>query len=786
MSKTKKRQWQVDDSEAASEAARYENPVPSRKYILSYLDEVARPMGGGRLARAFSLSAEEKTAFRTRLQAMVRDGQLLRNRTGDYCLAARLDLIAGRVSAHKDGFGFLIPDEGDEDVYLSAREMRALMHGDRVAVQVTGKDHRGRAEGKVVEVLERNTHEVVGRLHKESGVSFVVPDNPRINHQISIKPGATMRARPGQIVLAEIIEQPGHRSQPVGKVIRVLGNDGAPGMEVQIAIHAHNLPHQWPDSVLRAADSFGDHITADAASGLTDLRDTPLVTIDGADARDFDDAVYCEPAGKGWRLLVAIADVSHYVEKDSALDREALERGTSVYFTDRVIPMLPEALSNGLCSLNPKVDRLAMICEMKVANNGSVRGAKFYEAVIRSAARLTYTEVSDMMVKGDAALRKRHAALLPYLDSLFDVYRAFGKARRARGSIEFEMAQSYMVLGEDRRVERIETYERNDAHRLIEECMIAANVQAARFLKRHKMPTLFRVHGGPHADRMEKLREFLATLGISMPRVEKPEPRHFGELLKKVAGRADAQLIETLVLRAMDRAVYSPDNVGHFGLALSEYAHFTSPIRRYPDLLVHRALRHVLAGGGPGDFAYSMRNMQQLGQRCSDAERRADEATRDATDWLKCEFMQDKVGEVFDGIITGVTNFGLFVQLTKFHIEGLVHVTSLESDYYRHDPVRHCLVGERSGLTFGLTDAMKVKVSSVDMEQRRIDFAPATSDRPEERVGKRASGKGAKKGDRKQRKSKGTKGRSKARANKSGSGGSKRKAGGRGSSGKRK
>ncbi len=639
MSKNQNNSWHKHDPDAAREAARYEHPVPSRKYLLAYLEKLGTPIGGGRLARKFSLDAEQKIAFKARLQAMVRDGQLLRNRRGDYCLAKKLQLVPGRVSAHRDGFGFLIPDEGEEDVFLSAREMRALMHGDRVAVQLTGEDHRGRAQGKLIEVLERNTHEVVGRLHRESGISFVVPDNPRITHQVTIKPGATLRARPGQIVLVELIEQPGFRNQPVGKVIRVLGNEGAPGMEVQIAIHSHNLPHEWPKEVLQEAESFGDHVSRGATKGLADLRDTPLVTIDGADARDFDDAVFCEPSGKGWRLLVAIADVANYVKKDLPLDREALERGTSVYFTDRVIPMLPEALSNGLCSLNPKVDRLAMVCEMHVGENGSVSRAKFYEAVIRSAARLTYTEVSDMMVKGDKALRSKHAGLLGHLGSLFDVYRAFGRARRRRGAIEFEMSQSYMVLGEDRRVERIETYERNDAHRLIEECMIAANVQAAKFLKRHKMPTLYRVHGGPDVEKLEKLREFLATLGISMPRVKKPEPKHFSQLLQKVAGRPDADLIETLVLRVMDRAVYSPDNVGHFGLALSEYAHFTSPIRRYPDLLVHRALRHILRGGKPGSFAYSQRNMHQLGQQCSEAERRADDATRDATDWLKCEFM---------------------------------------------------------------------------------------------------------------------------------------------------
>jgi ribonuclease R len=546
-------------------------------------------------------------------------------------------------------------------------------------------------------------------------------------------------AKPGQVVLAEITAQPTRQTQPIGRIIKVLGKPDAPGIEIEIAIHAHGLPTDWPEAVQNQARRLGAEVPAAAKRDREDLRDLPLLTIDGADARDFDDAVFCEPTPSGWRLYVAIADVAHYVERGSPLDVEAQGRGTSVYFTRRVLPMLPEALSNGLCSLNPQVDRLCMVCEMRVARDGQVSRARFLEGVMRSQARLTYEEVAAMLFDGDAKLRRRHARLLPHLEDLHDVFRALLAQRRKRGAIDFDIPEAYVELGEDRRIESISSYERNDAHRMIEECMIAANVSAARFLGRNGIPTLYRVHDKPTEERFKELKAFLATFGVPFPRVKDLQPRHFARVLERIKGKSYDTLVETVLLRSMARAAYQPDNLGHFGLALAEYAHFTSPIRRYPDLLVHRAVKHALSGRKPGSFPYSPKDMERLGKHCSMTERRADDATRDAIAWLKCEFMLDKVGEEFDGVITGVTGFGLFVQLQQVFVEGLVHVTSLENDYYEHDAPRHRLVGTRSNKVYQLAAPLRVRVVAVDMEQRRIDFEPVES--KVRSRGKRARGK---------------------------------------------
>ena len=722
---TKRRKWQELDAEAESQAKTYKNPIPSRAYILALLEERGVPVPFDELVDDLELDRRESKALSNRLRAMVRDGQVLRNRRDGYCLVDRLPVVTGSVSAHRDGFGFVLPDrEETDDVFLSPRSMRELMHGDRVAVRVKGRDRRGRPEGEVVEVLERATTTVVGRYVRQRRVGFVVPENPRITHRIVIPREAAGKARRGQVVLAEITSPPTRETDPIGKIVKVLGKHDAPGIEVDIAIHAHGLPTEWPKAVTRETRRLGDAVPARAARGRKDLRDLPLVTIDGADARDFDDAVYCEETRSGWRLYVAIADVSHYVTPDSALDREAEDRGTSVYFTRRVVPMLPEALSNGLCSLKEGVDRLCMVCEMQIARDGTVSRSRFFEGIMHSHARLTYDEVAAMLFSKDRKLRRRHADLLPDLERLHAVFEALLRQRRKRGAIDFELPEAFVELGEDLRIESISTYERNDAHRMIEECMIAANVAAARFLSRKKLPTLYRVHDDPSDEKLTDLKAFLATLGVRFPKVKDVQPRHFSRVLAQVRGEPHADLVETILLRSMSRAAYQPDNLGHFGLALDEYAHFTSPIRRYPDLLVHRAIKHALRGRKPAGFEYSRKDMERLGEHCSMTGARADQATREAVDWLKCDFMLDKIGDEFDGVITGVTHFGVFVQLEDVFVEGLIHVTALDNDYYDFDATRHRLVGSRTKKIYQLAAPQRVRLVAVDMEQRRIDFEP--------------------------------------------------------------
>jgi ribonuclease R len=589
-------------------------------------------------------------------------------------------------------------------------------------VRITGKDRRGRLEGDVVEVLQRNTHRVVGRFHRESGVSFVVPDNKRITHDIAVPEQQTGGAAHGQIVTVEIIEQPAKHARPVGRVVEVLGEHMAPGMEIDIAIRSYDIPEAWPEAVEAEIRLFREEVAEADKAGRTDLRGLPLVTIDGEDARDFDDAVYCEPTASGWRLIVAIADVSHYVKPGTALDREAENRGNSVYFPERVIPMLPEVLSNGLCSLNPEVDRLCMACEMHVSAEGKITRSRFHEAVMRSHARLTYTRVAGMIVEGDKSLRRRYQSLVPHLEELYRLYQVLRAAREARGAIDFESTETRIVFGSQRKIERIVPLVRNDAHKLIEECMIAANVASARFLVRHKMPTLFRVHGAPDAEKVEEVREFLKELGLPLSRSKSPKAKDYAALLEKIRGRPDEHLINTVLLRSLPRAEYSPQNIGHFGLAHDKYLHFTSPIRRYPDLLVHRAIRHVLAGGRAEEFVYDNANMQVFGDQCSLTERRADDATRDAVDWLKCEYMLDKIGETYAGIISSVTSFGIFVELQSIYVEGLVHVTALGNDYYRYDPARHRLIGDRTHQIYRLGDLVTVRVVQVNLDERKIDF----------------------------------------------------------------
>ncbi len=713
----------VKPRRSGSDETRYRVAIPSREEVLAALESAGRPLEPKALFAALgSDDPEVRSALGNRLRAMIRDGQIIANRRGHYCLVGHIGLVAGIVTGHRDGYGFVTPDAGGDDIYLPPREMREVMHGDKVAVRIARTDERGRAEGKLVEVLARNTSEIVGRYVRESGVGFVIPDNRRFAQSVAVPPAGAKGVKPGDIVVVELIEPPSRDTQPIGKVIENLGEGGAPGVETEIAMRAHGLPFRWPSEALAEAEGWGDRVRPAAKRGREDLRDTPLVTIDGADAKDFDDAVWCEPDGKGWRVIVAIADVSAYVPVGGPLDNEARERGTSVYFPRKVIPMLPENLSNGLCSLNPGVDRLCMVCDMRVGAGGKVREARFYEGLMRSAARLTYDEVAGILVEGDPALRRRYAKVLPHLEHLHAVWRVLARARTRRGAVDFDLPEVSMVFDPKGHVARVEPRHRNDAHRIIEECMIAANVEAARFLEKQKIPTLYRVHAPPEEDRLGALKEFLSAFGLSLPTRERLEPKHFSALVAEVAGRPDADLIETVILRSMRQAVYQPENIGHFGLALERYAHFTSPIRRYPDLLVHRAIRHALRGGQPSDFSYGKPEMEALGKHCSATERRADEATRDAMDWLKCEFMLDRVGETFDVVVTGVVDFGLFVQIPEFQIDGLVHISSLGGDYYQRDPVHHRLVGEHTGRVFRLSDRLQVRLQRVSLEDRKIDF----------------------------------------------------------------
>jgi ribonuclease R len=734
MTAKKRDAWRRMDPFLNREQEKYGRPSPSREFILHYLEERGMPLTLGELCAEWGISDSwEVEALSRRLRAMERDGQLIRNRREGYGSVAKMNLVPGRVIGHPEGHGFLIPDAGGDNLFLSPRQMRKLLHGDRAVARVIGVDYRGRREGAVVEVLERNTEIVVGRFCEERGAFFIVPDNKRINQDIMVPADGRGEARAGQIVIAELIEQPSSQSRPLGRIKEVLGEHMAPGMEVRIAIASHGIPIDWPDAVLEEVSHYGDTVPDDAKQGRWDLREIPLVTIDGITARDFDDAVYCEQRGANWRLLVAIADVSWYVRPGTALDQEARKRGNSVYFPDRAIPMLPEVLSNGLCSLNPAVDRLCMVCEMAFNAEGRMIRSRFAEAVMRSQARLTYDTAAAIVADRDPHVRKEYAALVPHLDRLQTLYQVLKAAREQRGAMDFDTQETVIEYGADRKIERILPTERNDAHRLIEECMIAANVAAARFLQRNKIPGLYRIHEGPTEERLKKLRAFLGELGLGLSGGEKPTPRDYTRVLEGVKGRADAHLIQTVMLRSLAQATYSPANAGHFGLALEAYAHFTSPIRRYPDLQVHRAIRHILNGGKAADFPYTQADLLGLGEHCSMTERRADEATRDAVEWLKCEFMLDKIGQVYDGVITGVTGFGLFVELSGVYVEGLIHVTALRNDYYQFDPVGQRLRGDRSGQIYRLGDSLRVRVVRVDLDERKIDFELIESGRRDEK-----------------------------------------------------
>jgi ribonuclease R len=739
----------------AREAEKYDNPLPSREYIQQFLEEAACPLEASALAAELDIREDEFDAFSRRLGAMERAGQLMRNRRGAYILPDKADLIRGRVQGHPDGFGFLIPEDGAEDIFLGPRAMREVLHGDRVLARVVGLDQRGRREGKIIEVLERANTQLVGRVVVEAGVAYVLSEDRRISQGILLSPGGRVKPRAGQVVTVEIVQQPGQHNQPIGRIVETLGNYADDGMEIEIALRKHDLPFEFPEAVKAEAKKLPTVVRKkDWTAGREDIRHLPLVTIDGETAKDFDDAVYCERQGRGYRLLVAIADVSHYVTPGSALDAEALTRGNSVYFPRRVIPMLPEKLSNGLCSLNPQVERLCMVCDMSINVHGEIKAYRFYPAVMFSHARLTYTKVAAALYEKDEAVRAEVSEVLPHLETLDVLFRILLEARAKRGAIEFETLETKMIFDEAGKIERIVPEKRNDAHRLIEECMLAANVCASEFLQKHKHPSLYRVHEGPSAEKLEKLRKFLAEFGLGLGGGDSPRAADFAKVADKIKGRPDAQLIQTVMLRSMQQAVYSPENVGHFGLAYEAYTHFTSPIRRYPDLLVHRSIKAVLtkthyepavgpvellqdtrprkAGAKVEDInaararhaASAQKNgiWEGIGVHCSQTERRADEASRDVETWLKCFYMQDRVGEQYTGVVTAVTSFGIFVTLDELFVEGLVHISDLGADYFHFDEARHALVGERSGQQFRLSDRVSVELVRVDLESRKIDF----------------------------------------------------------------
>ncbi|MHA2814381.1 ribonuclease R [Vibrio campbellii] len=724
-----------NDPFADRESKNYENPIPSREFILEFLEEAGVPMNRNDLFEALKLKGEEQyEGLRRRLRAMERDGQLVFTRRQCYALPEKLEMVKGYVIGHKDGHGWVRPEGSvgkDNDIVLPHHQMKHIIHGDYVLMQPTDNSKRGRREGRLVRVLEERNTQIVGRFFLEYGYSYVVPDDSRISQDILIPNEHKAGARMGNVVVIEITDRGSRSRGMMGKVVEVLGENMAPGMETQIAIRTHQIPHDWPEAVDKQIENLGEEVPEEAKVGRVDLRDLPLVTIDGEDARDFDDAVYCEKKKSGgWRLWVAIADVSYYVRTDSALDKEAINRGNSVYFPSQVVPMLPEVLSNGLCSLNPQVDRLCMVCEMTISDTGKLSGYKHYEAVMNSHARLTYNKVGAIL-EGDEELRMRYHAVVPHLEELHAMYKVLKEARDNRGAIEFETVEAKFIFNADRKIESIEPVIRNDAHKIIEECMILANIASASYVEKAKEPALYRVHESPGELRLQGFRDFLSELGLDLKGGLEPSPTDYADLVKQIAERQDKELIQTMLLRSMKQAVYNADNAGHFGLALKRYAHFTSPIRRYPDLLLHRAIKYLIAKEEgrnqdrwtpTGGYHYSFDDMDFYGEQCSMTERRADDATREVADWLKCEYMQDHVGDELDGVIANVTSFGFFVRLTELHIDGLVHISTLANDYYQFDPIGQRLIGESFGNIYRLGDAVKVKVLAVNLNDKQIDF----------------------------------------------------------------
>ena len=761
------------DPHADREAENYENPVPSRELILEVLNDHGKPMEFEQIASLLEVDEDGEVGLERRLKAMLRDAQLVQNRNGKLGVVSRMDLIPGRVQGHKDGFGFLIPDDKTlSDLFLGPRQMEKVMDGDRVLVSDAGVNRFGKKEARIVEITERVATEVVGRFRREAGISFVEPENRRITREVLVEDKNGLQPNPGDHVRATITQYPSRDHHVLVRLEEIIATPDQAGMEIEVALRRFEIPHVWPDGVEADAERFGTGVPHKAKAHRVDLRDLPLVTIDDETARDFDDAVYVErrPRG-GWRLIVAIADVSHYVSPGSALDREAATRGNSVYFPNRVVPMLPEALSNGLCSLNPHVDRLCLYCDMRISANGRLTGFVFREGVMRSRHRLTYNKVGAIIEEPDSELAQDTVASLDdeSLDmiwSFHEMFLALRKRRAERGAIDFDSDDTRIIYDENQKIQAIVPVTRNVAHIMIEEAMLAANICSAKLLEKAGVPALFRNHEPPKEERLSKLQQFLGGLGLSLGWSEgAPRPHVYQDLREQILDRPDRNVIQTMMLRSMTQAKYEAENKGHFGLAYKAYTHFTSPIRRYPDLLVHRAIRFLIRSeavpnhvDNPGKLPkissekiipYSQADMVAIGEQCSMTERRADDATRDVVSWLKCQFMESHIGDVFEGVISGVANFGLFIQLNELHIDGLVHVANLDSDYYHFDEVNLTLTGESSGRKFGLGDGVTVRVAAVHTEDRKIDLqlesaTPSGKGRP--KSGSKKAGGGNRRG----------------------------------------
>lgn len=710
------------------EQTKYENPVASREYLLTLLQKSNKALSFLDFCSLLDAHDEQqRIGIQRRLRAMEREGQLLFNKQKKYEIQTENVLVKGRVIGHRDGFGFLKHSSTEKDYFIPMGQMSSLLHGDVVEGTLGTVDRKGRTEFRVKHVVEPRVDNIVGRYFNEQGVGIVIPDDNRICHEFIIPADAQKGARQGNVVVIKVTKRPQRHMNPSAKIIEVLGEHMAPGMEIEAALRTFDIPSQWPQAVQRYVKNLPESVPDESKSGRVDLRDLPLVTIDGEDARDFDDAVYCQPEPNGgWRLWVAIADVSSYVKLGTALDTEAQNRATSVYFPEQVIPMLPETLSNGLCSLNPDVDRLCMVCEIQIDSGGKLNDYQFYEAVMRSKARLTYTKVWSIL-SGDTDLLERYSDRVVDLNNLYSLYKVLKGKRIERGAIEFESNETKFVFNAARKIDHIIPLVRNDAHKIIEECMIMANVCAANYIEQHEAEALFRVHDKPDEERLTSFRSYLAEVGIEFNLANEPTPQDFAELAKRIETRLDKELIQTMLLRSMKQAVYDGENIGHFGLSLEAYAHFTSPIRRYPDLVVHRVIKAIINKQAnkkvcKGAKFYTEQEIELLGEQCSMAERRADDATRDVSDWLKCEFMLDHVGDVYEGVVASVTNFGFFVRITEYQIDGLVHITSLSDDYYQYDDVKQYLVGQSAGKIYRLGDQVSVKVVSVNLDDRKIDL----------------------------------------------------------------
>lgn len=738
--KSRKTNQQLNDPFFARESEKYGNPIPSREYILQYLESVGGPLKFKAIQHHFALfEPEQEIALTRRLAAMERDGQIHRDKKSAYGVVDKLDLLAGKVLGHKDGYGFFVADNKSADLankaqmdwLISAREMRKVFPGERVLVRAKKQHSDGRIEAQIVEVLQSEQPlQIVGRFYRESGIAFVTPQDPRIAQDILIPPDDPMLVQPGQVVVVQITTRPTYRSKAVGHLAQVLGDYLQPGMEIKIAINQFAIRHEWSSEIHNQLQQLPLQVEEKDLAGRVDLRHLPLITIDGKDARDFDDAVYCQPTESGgWKLWVAIADVSHYIKPHSPLDEEAKLRGTSVYFPNAVVPMLPEQISNGLCSLKPEVDRLCMVCEMTLTAKGVVQRSKFYSAVMHSKARMTYDKVWKIL-QGDSHLRKQHQSILESIEQLYALFKARNQLKQARGAINFETTETQIIFNKNKKIEKIIPLIRNDAHKIIEECMICANVAAAKFFIKHKVPGVYRTHQGPTEKKLQVLQNYLRSLGLFIATGNKVKPQAYQQLMQEIEGRADAENIQIMMLRSMNQAEYSPDNLGHFGLAFDAYTHFTSPIRRYPDLLVHRIIKQVISTdqstkavkNNQQKNIYDKNQLAKICQQNSASERNADMASRDVIDWLKCEYMLAHIGNKYQGTVSSITNFGLFVRLHDVHVEGLIHVTELGHEYFHYDNNQQQMRGEKTGLTFCIGDELMIEVVEVNIEQRKIDF----------------------------------------------------------------